>query len=141
MKKAQFAMEYLLVVAFSVMLTIPLVWYLFQGYNEMARDVGVEQLSEVARELSFQAERVYYQGPGSRSLVSAHFPAGVTSAVINKTNDNAWVEFKVEGFVGSIESFINAEVCDTYYLKTFSGPHTIRIVSNATSGCVMFFDD
>jgi hypothetical protein len=142
MRRAQFAMEYLLVVAFSVMLTIPLIWYLFQGYNDMARDVGVEQLSEVARELAFQAEKVYYQGPGSRSLVSAHFPSGVINASITQTADSrAWIEFEVDGFAGTIESFINAHVCEDYQLKTFSGPHTIKVIANASTGCIMFIED
>lgn len=141
MRRAQFAMEYLLVVAFSVMLTIPLIWYLFQGYNDMTKDVHVEQLSEVAREVAFQAEKVFYQGPGSRSVISAYFPPGVTNANITKSGNGAWIEFELDGFVGNIESYIAADVCGDYVLGTFSGPHKIRVVANSSTGCIAFFDD
>lgn len=136
MKKAQFAMEYMLVVAFSVLLMIPLVGYLYKGYDDMHESVDVEHLSEVAREISFQAEKVYYQGPNSRTIISAYFPRGVKFVNITRFDEkHGSIEFKVQGFEGTIFRTINANICNNYTLDTFSGPHNIEIIANNT-GCL-----
>ncbi|MFP4567373.1 MAG: hypothetical protein ACLFN8_00360 [Candidatus Woesearchaeota archaeon] len=141
MRKAQFAMEYMLVVAFSIVLMIPLVWYLYQGYDDLRGDVNVEHLVEVAREVSFQAEKLFYQGPGSRTIISAYFPQGVTKAHINRTGQNYGViEFELEGFAGTIYSTIQASICDHVALPTFSGPHNIEIITNS-SGCIIISEN
>ena len=140
MKKAQFAMEYLMVVGFSILLTIPLVWYLYQGYDDMKQDVNVEHLAEVAREISFQIEKVFYQGPGSRTTISVYFPQGVTLANINRLDDASnfgWIDFEIERFPGTITHTINARICQNVSLKQFSGPHNIIISTNITTGCVI----
>jgi hypothetical protein len=138
MKNAQFAMEYLLVVAFSVILTVPLIWYLFQGYDNLKQDVNIEHLVEVSREISFQAEKIFYQGPGSRTIISAYFPQGITSVTINKTEHNyGWIDFELEGFDGTITRTINARICDHTQLPTFSGPHNLEIIANSSSGCII----
>lgn len=137
MKKAQFAMEYMLVVAFSVVLMIPLIGYLYKGYDDMQTDVDVEHLSEVARELSFQAEKIYYQGPGSKTTIATHFPQRVELATIkNITSNHGSIEFQLQGFQGTIFKTINADICKEYDLQTFSGPHNIEIIANNT-GCLI----
>ena len=142
-KKAQFAMEYLLVVAFSIVLTIPLIWYLYVGYEGVRQDVHVEQLAEVARELAFQSEKVYYQGPGSRSVLIASFPQGVTEAkVVRGGLSNAGtIEITLEGH-GTINYGVYVPLCeksDDYYdLETFSGPRNIRIIANVSTGCIYY---
>ena len=146
-KKAQFAMEYMLVVAFSVVLTIPLIWYLYVGYEGVRQDVHVEQLAEVARELSFQSEKVYYQGPGSRSVLIASFPQGVTEAKVHRGGHKkaGTVQISLEGH-GTINYGVYVPLCkkdnnaddDYYVLKTFSGPRNIRIIANVTSGCIYY---
>ncbi len=138
MKKAQFAMEYMLVVAFSVVLMIPLVGYLYTGYDDMQQDVNVEHMAEVAREISFQAEKIYYQGPNSRTTINAYFPRGVEFANISsfETTNYGGVEFQIQGFKGTIFRTINAKICGDYTLPTFSGPHNIEIIAN-NSGCLI----
>lgn len=144
-KKAQFAMEYLLVVGFSVALTIPLIWYLYVGYEDTSRSVNIEQLSEVARELAFQSEKVYYQGPGSRSVVIAHFPEGVEEFKIeNHTHQErnfGIITFEYSGFDGTIERVFEAYVCNEYSIKDIGGAHNIKIISNLSTGCIFYESD
>ncbi len=123
MRKAQFAMEYLLVVAFSVVIILPIIHFLYQEYDDNRSEVHTEHMVEVGRELVYQAERIYYQGAPSRTSVEAYFPPGLDMANINSTH--SFIEFSFDG--GYDPPLIVSKVPINGSLRLFSGPHTIML--------------
>ena len=91
--KAQFAMEYLLVVGFSLLLIVPVSAMLYTEYQDQKTQMYQEHLLELARELTFQAQTLHYQGAPARTTVEAYFPPTIETATI--TDD--YIEFKLSG--------------------------------------------
>lgn len=119
--KAQMAMEYLMVIGFSLLLIIPIITLVYQHYDENRTSIHQEHLQELARELKYQAEKIHYQGAPSRTTVEASLPPGVKEVIIvNKT-----IEFRMEN--NDVSIYADTRVNVTGNIKTFSGPHIITL--------------
>lgn len=122
MRRAQFAMEYLLVVGFSLFLIVPAVALLHQSYAEQKVDIHLEQLTEVARQLAYESERIYYQGAPSRTSIEVYFPAGLEYARVR----NNVFEFKLETDIR--ESYAACKVpLEDFEFRNSQGTHTITL--------------
>ncbi len=121
MGKGQFAMELLLVISFSLLILIPVIALLYQEYDKNRTDVHLEHLSELAREITYQSERIYYQGPPSRITIEAFFPPQLAVASINEN----YVYFELESTTVPIEYPSSVPLSGS--LRTFSGPHRITL--------------
>ena len=86
--KAQVAMEYLMIVAFSLLLLIPLL-ALFSGTFNSDQTFIMNQASEISREIFTAAERTYYQGPGSKQVLSLNVPRGYESVVLREGDEGS----------------------------------------------------
>lgn len=75
--RAQFAMEYLLVIGFSVLLLIPLVSIIYTEYSGIQEDISMFEVNEAIEEINFQAERLYAAGLNSKNTVTIRFPNGI----------------------------------------------------------------
>ncbi len=133
MARAQFAMEYILVAAFSLLVLLPVTAILYGEYDENRTQIGVEHLSEVARTIVYQAERVYMQGAPSKTSFDVYFPKGVDSVSIiqHKVNEKyvaSSVEFDFANSPAKISSSTTIKMSGS--LKSFSGPHTIILLVN-----------
>lgn len=130
MARAQFAMEYILVAAFSLLVLLPVTAILYGQYDENRTQIAVEHLSEVSRTIIYQAERVYMQGAPSQTSFEVYFPKGVESVSINQYSDPdsgdfkaSSIEFKFSSSPATISASTTIEIKGS--LETFSGPHTI----------------
>lgn len=90
-KRSQYAMEYLLVVVFSMLLIIPIVGLLLNSYSDMSYTLSTHQAYSVVEKLSDSALSVYYLGEGSMMKVSVLIPEGVIDAYI----ENNEILFKI----------------------------------------------
>ncbi len=122
-RRAQFAMEYLLVIAFSVVIILPVINYLYQEYDANRSEVYLDQMHQFSNELVFQAEKIYYQGFPSKTIVSAYFPPGIKSIIINSSANFIEVLFDND-FNPPI---VISRVPISGSLKTFSGPHNVLL--------------
>lgn len=114
-------MEYLLVVGFSLLIIIPLALILNEEYALHKQDVHAEHLSEVAREIAYQAEKLYYQGAPSTTTITVSFPSGVTSANVTKGS----IEFSLES--SSITIYAESKAPLEGDLLEHQGMHTITL--------------
>lgn len=121
LRKAQFAMEYLLVVGFSLLIIIPLIVLLNDSFQGQKTDVHAEHLSAVAREISFQAEKIYYQGAPSLTTLQVSFPPQISAANVEEQA----ILFVLEGSAISIYSESKVPLQGT--LLTHQGLHTITL--------------
>lgn len=125
MGKAQFAMEYLLVVGFSLVIIVPVIGLLYQEYDQNRTDVRVEHLTELSREIVFQAEKVYYQGAPSRVVIETYIPPGTTRFEIKPCS----VEFDLASTSSSIyadtalcKKDISGNIIPVFDTKTYNDP-------------------
>ncbi len=133
MKKGQFAMEYFLIVGFSLVIITPMIFLLYSEYGKVRSDVQYEHIIELSRELIFQAEKIYYQGPPSQTTIRAYFPPGITSiSAYSESSKGSYLEFEFEDSPGktSLWSRVPLEVD----LKPFSGHHVIVLTVKEGDG-------
>lgn len=76
-KKAQAAMEYLLVVAFAVgMIGLGLTAFFHQS-SEVAKDMDIQRVNELAINILEQAKNIHYAGGYSKKIISQRVPNSV----------------------------------------------------------------
>lgn len=119
MRKGQFAMEYFLVIGFSLVIITPMIFLLHNEYSNVRSDVHREHVSELSRELIYQAEKLYYQGPPSQTTMTAYFPPGLTDV---REENNTYLVFEFED---GREINTWSRVPINVSLRTFSGQHNI----------------
>lgn len=117
-------MEYLLVIGFSLVILIPVTALLYEEYNNNKEDVYIEHLNELAREIAFQSERIYYLGAPSKTTIDAFFPPNLEYISIDKHT----ITFKLH----NVNTIISQDVPILLQgsLQTFQGPHKITLQVN-----------
>ena len=80
--KAQVAMEYLIIIGFVAIITIPLV-IIFQTHSkETTAEIISSQVYQISKKMADGAETVYYLGEPSKLTIKAYLPAGISSVSI-----------------------------------------------------------
>ena len=129
-------MEYLLVVGFSLVIVVPTVALLYHEYDQNRTQVRVEHLTELSREIAFQAEKMYYQGSPSRVTVEAYFPPGIEVFEVTDYDplttitDAHTVLFKLASTDVSIYADTKINIKEIRFEKPFSGKHYLTISVN-----------
>jgi uncharacterized protein (UPF0333 family) len=80
--KAQISMEFLIVVGFAFLMTIPLVIIFFQQSQTINTEVTASQADKVASEIRDAADEVYYLGSPSKKTITIYVPEGVKSITL-----------------------------------------------------------
>lgn len=128
-------MEYLLVVGFSLAIIIPVTALLYGEYQESKTELDLEHLTEVARELVFQAEKLYYQGAPSSTTVEASFPNGVTRAAVVRDLDSGVSSVEFEISRSDVVVYADSKVpLQPTEFGTYPGPHRISLVVDDKMG-------
>ena len=90
--RAQIAMEYLIIIGFVAVITLPLV-VIFQTHSrETSEDITATQVYQISKRIADAAETVYYLGEPSRVTLKAYFPSEINSIVLG----NNEIVFKVK---------------------------------------------
>jgi uncharacterized protein (UPF0333 family) len=84
-QQAQVSMEYLMVVAFVFIMVIPFIIYFFTESNSTTSQIDTAQLSQIARKIAENAEKVYAFGSPTTLTLRVYLPSGVESVYINGT--------------------------------------------------------
>ena len=80
--RAQIAMEYLIIVGFVAVITLPLV-IIFQTHSrETSDDITATQVYQISKRIADASETVYYLGKPSRVTLKAYFPSEINSIAI-----------------------------------------------------------
>ncbi|MBI2142988.1 hypothetical protein HYU20_01450 [Candidatus Woesearchaeota archaeon] len=81
-KRGQAAFEYILVAAVIGIMIIPAAYMFFRYSSSSADQIDKAQLDKLGRDIASTAEKVYFQGPPSRTEIEARMPGGVLDIYI-----------------------------------------------------------
>ena len=101
--KAQVSMEFLLVVGFAFLMTIPLIVIFYQQSQSINTEVSASQVDKVASEARDAADEVYYMGAPSKKSISIFMPEGVNSVSFTNNTGGASITFNVNSPDGDYE--------------------------------------
>jgi uncharacterized protein (UPF0333 family) len=80
--KSQSSLEYLLIVALTLVLFVPTT-YLFYNYSkESSQEISDAQIIQLGRNIVDSAESIFYTGQGSKTVIELNIPENVIGAVI-----------------------------------------------------------
>lgn len=117
--KGQFAMEYLLVIGFSIVLLLPLISLIYGEFSDIQEEINEFELTEAINELIFQIERINEAGVNSKNTVIVSFPAGVD----NITTSNSQLTVTYQGGNQNMSFDTRANLVGT--LENIGGKSTI----------------
>ena len=100
MRKAQVAIEYMIILGFILALMIPLVLLFYSQKADAALQIRSQQLRVVGEKIVDQAESVYYLGEPSKVRFKINLPQQVTNVTI--TNKALIFKLKTESGISDI---------------------------------------
>lgn len=121
--KAQVAMEYLVIIGFVAIITMPLV-LLFQEHSQSTNDgISTSEVKQIAKRIADAAETVYYLGKPSKTVLKTHFPANVNS--VNISNNE--IVFNIYTSKGDQEVVTYTFLNVSGNVSTFQGIHYLTV--------------
>lgn len=121
--KSQVSVEYMLVMGFAVVMTIPLLLIYYSYSSDSSDSVATNQALQIARKIVDASESVYYLGKPSQTTLKLNFPERIDS--INLSNKE--VVFKIKTKTGIAEMVQISPVNVSGSLPTSQGLHIITI--------------
>ncbi len=123
-KEAQISVEYMFLIGFATVITIPLI-IIYQNFNQESRDeISSAQIQQVANEIIDAAESVYYLGEPSQTTLKVNIPGSVVSADLSAGYE---VVFRIRTKAGETDMVQNSAVNITGSLPTNKGTYTITV--------------
>jgi hypothetical protein len=90
--KAQVSVEFLFIMGFALMLSLPLMYVFFKQTETMSADISGSQIDKVASEIRDAADEVYYLGPPSKKPLLVYLPQEVKGVTFSGNS----IIFRVE---------------------------------------------
>jgi hypothetical protein len=126
-KRGQYAVEYLVVVGFSILLLIPIIVMLTSNYIDMRYSLSSYQTYSAATEIRDAAVKVYHLGEGSMTEVAVNLPSGVESSSI-ANNEILFVVSAPKEMVTDSYSVVPMNISGI--LPSTPGRHIVKVTSN-----------
>lgn len=123
MRKAQVAMEYLIIIGFVTLITIPLVIIFQQHSKTTSEQISSAEIYQISKRISDSAETVYYLGKPSKTTLKVYFPPGIESINISGNEIIFWMHSSA----GSDEVVIYSPVNLSGSVSTHQGIHYLSI--------------
>ncbi len=120
MKKAQAAIEYVILISILMVFLIPIIDY---ALNESVTSVRVNQLENSARRIAKAVNTVYALGPGTVEIVTVTFPTGIESTAV--TGNEILLNVTIYGSYSDVHYPTKANVSG--WLPTNPGTYRIAI--------------
>ena len=123
MLKAQVSIEYLFIIGFVTLITIPLLVIYF-SYSAQSKDiVATSQALQIARKIVDSAESVYYLGKPSQTTLKLNFPDGIVSTNLS----NREVVFKISTNSGVTDIVEVSSINISGNLPLTEGVHVVTV--------------
>ena len=123
--KSQISMEYLLVMGFVALMTIPLL-LTYYSYSSSTNDlVSTSQALQIARLIVDSSESVYYLGKPSQTTLKLNFPDNIYSTNLSSKE----VVFKIKTVNGVTDIVQISSVNMSGSLPTTQGIHIITVTA------------
>ncbi|MBI2208848.1 hypothetical protein HYU50_05115 [Candidatus Woesearchaeota archaeon] len=130
-KKSQISVEYMVIIGFVTLITIPLILIYHSFVQDSSNEITSTQTQQIAQKIIDAAKSVYYLGEPSQTTLKVNMPDNVVSADLSAGYE---VVFKVKTNSGTSDIVQNSPVNITGSLPTAEGLYTITI--KAKSGHV-----
>jgi uncharacterized protein (UPF0333 family) len=124
--KGQGAMEYLVLLAFSIIIFSIVAYYASEQVTIVNKQQKLEQAKLAVKEIADAATEVYQQGAGARKIVNVAFPEGVSGDGII-INNSIHIVFEGSDIVYPLSFPISGSI------PTTAGSHDISFVSYGNS--------
>ncbi len=123
-KDAQISVEYMFLIGFATVITIPLI-IIYQSFiHESSVEITSSQINQVAQNVVDAAESVYYLGEPSQTTIKANIPGNIVSADLSAGYE---VVFKIRDKSGMVDIVRNSAVNITGSLPVNKGTYTITV--------------
>jgi uncharacterized protein (UPF0333 family) len=128
-EKAQVSIEFLMVVGFALLMTLPLVYIFFRQSETVNTSISSAQVDKVTSEIRDAADEVYYLGSPSKKTLTLFFPEGITQ--VNLTGNS--MTFLVDSANGDYEvvKWTVGNISPVSNITTHSGIHHISLESGS----------
>ena len=121
--KSQVSVEYMLIMGFAALMTVPLL-LIYYTYSSDTRDsVATSQALQIARKIADASESVYYLGKPSQTMLKFSFPDNIHST--NLSNKEVVFKMKTKNGVTDIVQVSSVNMSGS--LPTAQGIHIITI--------------
>ena len=122
---AQVSVEYMLIMGFATLMTIPLLLIYYTYTSESSDSVATSQALQIARNIVDSAESVYYLGKPSQTTLKLNFPDRIHSTNLS----NREVVFKIKTKSGVTDIVQVSSVNMSGNLPTTQGIHIITLIA------------
>ncbi len=123
--RAQISMEYLIVMGFVVLMSVPLVVIFFEQSAGAQDYVNADRASQIGRQVVDSAEKVYYLGSPSVTTLKVSMPDTVNAVIISPAD----ITFRMDTGSGQSDVTIPSDVALSGNISSASGLQYIRIQS------------
>ncbi len=124
-KNAQVSMEYVIVIGFVMLITIPLILIFYEHTRATSDQVITNQVDQIARKIIDNSETIYYIGEPSRTSIKVYMPENVENVTIG----NNEINFRVKTNVGITDISYVSSVNISGSIAITKGIHYINIES------------
>ena len=128
-KKSQVSIEYLSIMGFIALITIPLLTIYFTSVQNTNDEIRSRQALQIARKISDSAESVYFLGEPSQTTIKVYIPQNIKSAALNGRE----VVFSLKTKDGTSDIVQLSSVNMTGQLPATSGIHLITIKAQSNN--------
>ena len=123
LSKAQVSVEYMFIMGFATLITIPLLLIYYSYISDSSDAVAAGQAQEIARSLVDSSESVYYLGKPSQTTLKLNFPGNIQST--NLSNREVLLKIKTQSGVTDILQVSSVNLSGS--LPATQGIHIITV--------------
>ena len=123
MPKSQVSVEYMFVMGFAALITVPLLLIYYTYTADSADSVAAGQAMQISRKIVDSAESVYYLGKPSQTTLKANFPDRIQST--NLSNKEVVFKIKTQNGIADVVQVSSVNITGT--LPTSPGIHIITV--------------
>ena len=124
-QKSQISVEYMLVVGFVTIITIPLLLIYMTFNQDSNAEIASSQLDQVIKKIADASESMYYLGEPSQTTLLLSIPANVVSANLSSSE----IVYRLRTADGVSEIVANSRVNMTGTLPIGEGTYSLTIVA------------
>jgi len=122
-KEAQVSVEYMMIIGFATVITIPLIIIYYTFTQESGDEIASTQIIQVAKKVVDAAESVYYLGEPSQTTLRVNIPNNVILANLS----NYEVVFRLKTKSGEVDIVQSSTVNITGSLPTNKSTYLITV--------------
>lgn len=121
--KSQVSVEYMFIMGFAALMTIPLLLIYYTYTSDSSDTVATSQALQIARKIADSSESVYYLGKPSQTTLKLNFPERIESIGLSGKE----VVFRIKTRSGVTDVVEISSVNITGSLPTSQGIHILTI--------------